>query len=363
MPAERVRSVDVRAFSIPTESPESDGTLAWDKTTIVVARVDAGGAEGIGYSYTHACAAELIRDLLGPRLVGRDPCDIPGAWAAMTASVRNLGAGGIAATAISALDVALWDVKCRLLEVPLLALLGAGRDSVPVYGSGGFTSYSDARLRDQLGGWVQAGMRAVKMKVGRDPAHDQARVRTARVAIGAGAELFVDANGAYEQKQALALAGAFRELGVSWFEEPVPSRELGRMRFIRERMPPGMELAGGEYSYSPSDAHALLDAQAVDVLQADATRCLGISGFMAIASICAAHAVPLSSHCAPALHAQLGCALPAVRHLEWFHDHVRIESMLFEGAPALVDGRIASDRSRPGLGLELKREDAEHFAA
>jgi L-alanine-DL-glutamate epimerase-like enolase superfamily enzyme len=264
--------------------------------------------------------------------------------------------------AISAVDAALWDVKARLLDLPLVTLLGAARDAVPVYGSGGFTSYSIAQLQAQLGGWVQAGIPRVKMKIGRRPADDLARVRAAREAIGPGAELFVDANGAYDRKQALACAEAFAGCGVSWFEEPVSSDDLEGLRLLRDRAPAGMAIAAGEYGYDLWYFRRMLEAGAVDVLQADATRCAGITGFLRAAALCAARSLPLSAHTAPALHLHVCCAAPAVRHLEYFHDHMRIEQLLFDGAQAPVAGELCPDLSRPGLGLELKRRDAERWA-
>jgi L-alanine-DL-glutamate epimerase-like enolase superfamily enzyme len=281
----------------------------------------------------------------------------------MVQAIRNLGRPGIAAMAISAVDVALWDARARLLGLSVATLLGAARDRVAVYGSGGFTSYDDARLRAQLGGWAAAGFRRVKMKVGTRPDDDPARVASARDAIGPDVALFVDANGAYTRKQALALAARFAACDVRWFEEPVSSDDLGGLRLLRDRAPPGMDIAAGEYGYDPFYFRRMLEAGAVDVLQADATRCGGLTGFVTVHALCEAQGLPLSAHCAPALHAALGCALPRVCHLEYFHDHQRIEAMLFDGAPVPVDGMLAPDRCRPGLGLELKVADAARFAA
>ncbi|HWV58238.1 MAG TPA: enolase C-terminal domain-like protein [Longimicrobiales bacterium] len=359
MPA--IERVDVSAYTIPTDAPESDGTLRWDSTTLVLVEASADGVTGIGYSYAHEAAAVVVERLLAHVVTGMGTLSIPGAWSAMVRAVRNAGRPGIAATAISAVDVALWDLKARLLELPLCDLLGRARDAVPVYGSGGFTSYDAARLRAQLEGWVGSGITRVKMKVGRDPVADVERVRVARDAIGSSAELYVDANGAYDRKQALALAGEFREYGVTWFEEPVSSDDLDGLRLIRDRAPAGMEIAAGEYGYDPSYFGRMLEAGAVDVLQADATRCLGITGFMDVAALCRAFHVPLSSHTAPSLHLHVGVATDVVRHLEYFHDHARIEQMLFDGAVVPEHGEFRPDLSRPGLGLELRRTDAERF--
>jgi L-alanine-DL-glutamate epimerase-like enolase superfamily enzyme len=279
----------------------------------------------------------------------------------MVQVIRNLGRPGIASMAISAVDNALWDLKAKLLDVPLVKLLGAGRASVPIYGSGGFTSYPLARLQEQLGGWVARGIARVKMKIGTHPADDLERVRAARQAIGPHAELFVDANGAYSRKQALAFAEKFAELGVAWFEEPVSSDDLEGLRLLRDRAPAGMDIAAGEYGYDLCYFRRMLEAGAVDVLQADATRCGGITGLLQVASLCQARSLPLSAHCAPALHMHPGCALLPMRHLEYFHAHARIEGLLFDGAVAPVNGELRPDLSRPGLGMELKHRDAARF--
>lgn len=265
--------------------------------------------------------------------------------------------------AISAVDVALWDLKAHLLNLPLVTLLGAVRDSVSIYGSGGFTSYSDEQLRNQFGGWVEQGISRVKMKIGRDANADLHRVAVARDTIGPSAELFVDANGAYSRKQALAQAEKFADSGVSWFEEPVSSDDLEGLRLLRDRAPAGIDIAAGEYGYDSWYFRRMLDAGAVDVLQADATRCGGITGFRQAAALCEAHHVPLSAHTAPTIHMHLGCAAIPLRHLEYFHDHVRIEKMFFDGVSMPIAGELSPNLRRPGMGIEFRQIDAHRFAA
>jgi L-alanine-DL-glutamate epimerase-like enolase superfamily enzyme len=358
-----IDAVDVSAFVIPTDAPESDGTLEWDRTTLIVVEIGAGGVRGLGYTYSSVTAAGVVREHLAKLALGADVFTIAAINARMLEAIRNLGRQGIVATAISAVDTALWDAKARILRVPLAALLGMARPAVAAYGSGGFTSYTIDRLREQLRGWAEQGMKRVKMKVGRDAAADITRVHAARSAVGDGVQLFVDANGAYSRKQALALAERFHADGVRWFEEPVSSDDLDGLRLIRDRAPAGMDVAAGEYGYDPFYFRRMLDAGAVDVLQADATRCGGVSGFLAAHALCDARGLPLSAHCAPALHAHLGCALPRVRHVEYFHDHQRIERLLFDGATAPREGLLAPDLGRAGLGLDFKRADAARFAA
>lgn len=356
-----IEAVTVSVYRVPTATPESDGTLAWDSTTLVFVEVHAAGLCGVGYSYADEATATLIHERFAKILVGRDALATAARWCDMRVDVRNIGGTGVAAMAISATDNALWDWKAKFMGVPLVTLLGAARDSIPVYGSGGFTSYTDRQLQEQLSGWASEGLRAVKMKVGREPNRDFARVSAARRAIGDGVELFVDANGAYTRKQALSLAQGFADSKVTWFEEPVSSDDLEGLRLLRDRAPAGMDISAGEYGYGPDYFRRMLEAQAVDTLQADATRCCGLTGFMSAAALCEAFNVPLSSHCAPTLHLAATCSARAAIHLEYFFDHVRIEQMLFEGVRKPVDGVLTADLSRPGIGIELKKEDAECY--
>ena len=358
-----ITHIDVSAFTIPTDFPESDGTYDWDSTTLVLVQSHAGGEIGLGYTYADNSTAELIRSKLATVVKGRDAFDVSGCWNAMVRSIRNLGRPGISSMAISAVDTSLWDLKAKLLNLPLVRLFGQVHDGVAIYGSGGFTSYNNKQLAEQLSGWTAQGISRVKMKIGRNASADVERVWIARDAVGSDTELFVDANGAYSRKQALRQAELFARSNVSWFEEPVSSDDLEGLRLIRDRAPAGMDIAAGEYGYDSWYFRRMLDAGSVDVLQADATRCAGFTGFLQAAALCEANHLPLSAHCAPSLHVHVGCAATPLRHLEYFHDHVRIENMLFDGIPQPKNGRLYPDLSRPGIGLELKRTEAQRFAA
>jgi L-alanine-DL-glutamate epimerase-like enolase superfamily enzyme len=360
-PEAKITNLSVSAYKIPTDFPESDGTLEWNSTTIVIATAEAGGETGLGYTYADAGAARLIHDLLAGAAKGRDAFDSSGNWSAMLAAIRNQGPSGVASMAVAAVDSALRDLKARILELPLVDLIGSHKPGFPVYGSGGFTSYDDARLCRQLAGWAERGITRVKMKIGRDPERDVERVRAARCAIGGGVELFVDANGAYSRKQALSFAEKFAGLGVTWLEEPVSSDDLEGLRLMRDRAPSQMDIAAGEYGYDLFYFRRMLDAGAVDVLQADASRCGGVSGFLRAAALCEARPIPLSAHCCPALHLHLCCAARAAIHMEYFHDHVRIEQMLFDGVQTPDKGILSPDLTRPGMGLELKKAEAAKY--
>ena len=359
-----VREVTAGVYVIPTDAPEADGTLAWDKTTMVLASARAGGAQGIGWTYAAAAAQSVIAEVLAGAVVGRSALDVPGAAEAMARAVRNIGRPGVAATAISAVDIALWDLKARLLGCSLAQLLGQARDSVPVYGSGGFTSYDEGQTREQLTGWVEKDhIPRVKIKIGESwgarPHRDLERVALAREIIGPGTELYVDANGGYTVGQAIRMAAELAGDGVTWFEEPVSSQDLAGLAAVRRQAMP--DVAAGEYSWSLADSARLIAAGAVDCLQLDVTRCGGITEFLRGSALAAAHNLQVSGHCAPNLHARVGVAVPNLRHVEYFHDHQRIERMLFDGALSPEGGDLAPDPDQPGLGLALRSADAERY--
>jgi L-alanine-DL-glutamate epimerase-like enolase superfamily enzyme len=359
-----IEDLDVSVYTVPTDYPESDGTAEWDRTTMVLVEAHAGDEVGLGWTYGDAACATVIHSTLAGVVQGRGALAPTAAWLAMGKACRNLGRSGVASMAIAAVDTALWDLKARLLGLPLVTVLDAVHESVPIYGSGGFTSYPDARLAEQLSGWAAQGITRVKMKIGRDPERDLERVRVAREAIGPDLELFVDANGAFSRKQALWFARAFAEdFNVRWFEEPVSSDDLAGLRLIRDRAPEGMEIAAGEYGYMLNYFERMLDAGAVDCLQADVTRCEGITGFLRVAALCEARSLQLSAHCGPSIHAHPCCAVVPLRDLEYFHDHVRIERMFFAGVLDPEGGTLRPDLSRPGNGLEFKRADAAPYAA
>ncbi len=360
-----VEGVETHVFTVPTDLPGGDGTAAWESTTMVAVEVVAAdGVRGLGYTYGSPAAAEVVSRHLVPVVLGSDPDHAGATWRRMVDTVRNEGLPGVAATAISAVDVAMWDLKARQHRQPLWLHLGAHRRAVAIYGSGGLTAMTCEQVKEQLAGWVAAGIPRVKMKIahdwGADPDGDLERVAAVRSAIG-DAELFVDANGGYTAKEALRVAASLPGLGVTWFEEPVSSDRLDELRAIRQAT--SLDIAAGEYGYTPWYFDRMLREEAVDVLQADITRCLGVTGFLQASTLAWAAGVPFSAHCAPALHAHVGCAAPDIAHIEYFHDHARLEQMLLSGVPTPQGDRLAPDPGVPGLGLTLRPEAEQYRVA
>jgi L-alanine-DL-glutamate epimerase-like enolase superfamily enzyme len=359
-----VESIEARAYTVPTDRPEADGTLAWESTTMVLVEVRASGVTGTGWTYGPPACAQIIADQLAPVVLGASPLDVVGVFETMVRVVRNAGRPGAVGYAISAVDVALWDLKARLLGLPLHGLLGAVHDRVPVYGSGGFTTYSPSQLREQLTGWtIRQRIPRVKIKIGEawgtNLGGDVSRMRDARTAIGPDAALYVDANGAFTTKQAIQLMRAAAELDVRWFEEPVSSDDLPGLRQVRDTVT--ADVAAGEYGYDLGYFARMCAAGAVDCVQADVTRCGGITEWLRVAAVTAAHQLRVSGHCAPHMHAHVAAATPNLRHLEWFHDHVRIEGLFFDGTLDPTGGTLRLDSRALGTGLTLRRDVAGRY--
>ncbi|MEV1329414.1 enolase C-terminal domain-like protein [Micromonospora costi] len=354
--------VSAEAYRVPTDAPEGDGTLTWSGTTLVLVRAEADGVTGIGWTYGPAAVVPVVTDLLAPVVADLDPDDVPAIWEAMRRRLRNAGRPGVAGLALSAADCAAWDLKARRHDVPLARLLGTARHRVPVYGSGGFTTYDAERQHRQLAGWVhEQGIPRVKIKIGEssgaEVARDLDRMSAARRTIGGDAELYVDANGGYQRKQAVRVAHAAADLDVRWYEEPVSSDDLVGLGLVRDHVRP--DVAAGEYGFDLVYFHRM--APYVDCLQIDVTRCGGISEFLRAAAVAAAAGLEVSAHCAPHQHLAVAAATPNLRHVEWFHDHVRIESMLFDGTAPATGGAVQVPLDAPGNGVTFRPDRAAEY--
>jgi L-alanine-DL-glutamate epimerase-like enolase superfamily enzyme len=351
-----ITGVTAEVYRFPTAEPEADGTLQWDATTAVTVTLTAGGETGLGWTYSSAAASTVVHDHLAAAVESRGAYGIEAGWSAMHRACRNLGTRGLVAQAMSAVDIAWWDLKARLLGVPLAALLGRCRADVPVYGSGGFTTLTDRQLEEQVEWWAAAGCAAMKIKIGESwGAHidrDLTRVKRLRELAGDAVELMVDANGGYTRGQARRVGAELDQLGVVWFEEPVSSDDTAGLADVRAAV--RCDVAAGEYAADGYDVRALLPV--VDCLQLDATRCGGYTGWLRGAALAQAHNLQVSAHCAPSVHAAVAASVPNLRHVEWFADHARLEPLLVDGAPEVRDGALHPNADRPGHGMRLSEQ-------
>jgi L-alanine-DL-glutamate epimerase-like enolase superfamily enzyme len=360
-----VSRLSAEVYKVPTDRPEADGTLAWDSTVMVLARASVGPVEGIGWTYAAGAAKSVVDDHLAPVIEGRDALDTTRLHESMVRACRNLGRAGLVSCAISAVDIAMWDLKARLFGTTVTNLIGRARDDAPVYGSGGFTTYDDATTTAQLHGWVaKQEIPRVKIKIaeswGTCPERDVHRVELTREVVGRDVDVYVDANGGYSQKQAVRMGHRLSDhYGVTWFEEPVSSDDLDGLREVRDQC--RADVAAGEYGYTPHYFARMIAAGAVDCIQADVTRCGGYTGWLTVARLAAAHNLQISGHCAPNLHLPVAVGVPNLRHLEYFHDHVRIETLLFDGTRPPVRGALVPAVDAMGIGLTLREADADPY--
>ncbi len=358
-----INDLDVTTYTVPTPGPESDGTLTWDATSAIVVQVGAAGTTGTGWTYSSPAAAAVISHHIRDVVIGRHPDDIAGVWSAMQRACRNFGGRGLVMQALSAVDIALWDLKARLYDRSLADLFGRVNTAVPVYGSGGFTNLDHDSLREQIDQWQAAGCTAMKIKIGQDwgsdTDRDLARIDDLRRLAGDEVDLMVDANGAYTPAQARRMGCHLDALGVTWFEEPVSSDDIDSLNLLRHIL--RCDVAAGEYIADSYDARRL--APVVDCLQLDVTRCGGYTGWLAAAAIAAGHNLQVSAHCAPALHLPVAAAIAHLRHIEYFIDHTRVDAQLFDGVPTAVDGRLRADDSASGHGMTVAARASDYRAA
>lgn len=353
-----ISRITTRSYRFPTPEPEADGTLRWDATTAVTVTLHAGGHTGVGWTYSSPAAGAVIDEQLAGVVKDRGAFDIAAGWSEMHRACRNLGTRGLIMQALSAVDVAWWDLKARILGISLTALLGRCPTEVPIYGSGGFTTLTDEQLAGEVEWWQSVGCTAMKIKIGEDWGcdidRDLARVQQLRDLAGPQVQLMVDANGGYTIGQARRVGAVLDQLGVTWFEEPVSSDDTTGLATVRAAVT--CDVAAGEYAADLYDVRALLPV--VDCLQLDATRCGGYTGWLRSAALAQAHNLDVSAHCAPSLHAPVAAAVPNLRHVEWFAGHARLEPLLLDGVPQVRDGALHVD-DVPGHGMRVSDRAAQ----
>jgi L-alanine-DL-glutamate epimerase-like enolase superfamily enzyme len=353
-----IAAIRVHLVSAPVEGGFADATRKVESLGFVIVRViTAGGQEGVGITYHEVggeATAELIRRNIAPRLTGRDPLATEVIWQELFHYLRGVGRKGLTYCALSAVDIALWDLKGKILGLPVYKLLGGNRTHVPVYASGGWTSYSDDELVAEASGMVARGFTALKLKVGfnggADLRCDVERVRKVRDAVGPQIRLMVDANNSFDAARAVQLANRIREYDIFFFEEPVLADDIpGLARFKRGTDIP---LATGEHEYTKFGVRDLLLSEAVDVLQVDATRVGGYTELLKCAALAQAWNVKLAPHAMELVHLHFAAAASDALFLERLLIFEGITEKVFPNAPVPVGGMIEVP-DLPGLGLAL----------
>jgi L-alanine-DL-glutamate epimerase-like enolase superfamily enzyme len=311
------------------------------------------GLEGLGVGQPGA--RELIERTLKELLVGQDPLCHEKLWDDMFWRVRGFGRKGLAFCAISAVDIALWDLKGKAFGVPLYRLLGPYTDSVPIYGSGGWTHFTEAELVAEQLGYVERGIPRVKMKVAKDfgqaEAEDLRRLAAVRRAVGDGVEVYVDANNGYYAKQAIRLARRFEEYNVGWFEEPVLADDVAGLAAVARAI--DLPVATGEHEYTKYGFRELIAQGGADIVQPDVGRVGGVTEWLKVAHLAHAFNLPVAPHAVQLVHLHLACATPNLKVVEYLGVAEEVDRVWYTEFPAPKDGRWSPSPDRHGLGLAL----------
>ena len=341
-----ILQVDLVPKAVRTDAIQSFAT----QETPMVRIHTSDGIVGTGYSYTigtgGSSVVALLRDHLAPRLLGRDPLDIEAIWKSLFFATHATAVGAITSLALSAIDTALWDVKCLAASRPLWKEAGGAQASVPVYSTeGGWLHVEPQALVDDALSVRAQGFGGAKIKVGRPHvSEDIARLTAVRDAVGPGFEIMVDANQAFTVGEAIRRARQYEPLDLAWFEEPLPAEDLGG--HIRLAASTSLPIAVGESIYHPSHFREYLQRDACAIVQADVARIGGITPWLKVAHLAETFNVPICPHFLMELHVSLCAAVPNAAWVEWIPqlDDITTSRLTIEG------GR-AKPPSEPGLGI------------
>jgi L-alanine-DL-glutamate epimerase-like enolase superfamily enzyme len=278
--------------------------------------------------------------------------------------VRGYGRKGVAFCALSAVDIGLWDLKAKALGLPLYRLLGPYTDAVPIYGSGGWTNYTEDELVAEMTGYVEQGIKRVKMKVGKDfgrsEREDIQRLAAVRKAVGDDVAIYIDANNGYYPKQAIYMAKEFEQFQVGWFEEPVLADDIPGLAEIRRATT--IPVATGEHEYTKYGFRALIAGGGVDIVQPDVGRVGGVTEWMKVAHLAHSFNLPVAPHAVQLVHLHLTCATPNLKVVEYLGNSHEGDKIWYTEFPEHKDGMWSPYPDRPGLGLELDPHAVEKWA-
>ncbi|MFN8542440.1 MAG: mandelate racemase/muconate lactonizing enzyme family protein [Thermomicrobiales bacterium] len=362
----KITGITTTALHIPEIATAQDATMfrpASGQTIVFVEIATDTGLVGLGMSEALG-VRQVIATTLTPLLLGRDPLEHERLWEEMFWAVRSYGRKGLALCALSALDIALWDLKGKFFDAPLYKLLGPYTDTVPVYGSGGWTHLSEADLIREQAAFVEAGTPRVKMKVakdfGRAGDEDVRRVAAVRKALGDDVTIYLDANGGYHAKQATVLARRFEQYNIAWYEEPVHADDIAGLAEVRRDSP--IPVATGEHEYTKFGFKELLTQGAVDIVQPDVARVGGITEWLKIAHLAHAFNLPVAPHAVSLVHLHLACCTPNLAVVEILGVQQQADRTWFTEIPEPVGGMWSPFPDRPGLGLALDPHAVARYA-
>ena len=361
----KITDIKFESYMWPRHTPITNGlyTYTHSGVNIVTVETDAG-ISGLGLcsgiSDSPEVASAIIENIKIP-LIGKGPFDTEKHWHSMW-KPKLVGRRGITTRVIGGIDIALWDLKGRILEQPIYKLLGGFTDKIPAYIAGGY--YEEGKglkeLADEMRENVDLGADAVKMKIGGVSINeDVKRVKAVRDAIGPDIKLMVDANNAYRHYQAIEIAKKMEEFDIFWFEEPVEPDDYEGSKLVTQAT--SIPVAAGENEYTRYGFRDMINSRCVDILQPDALVLGGITEYMKVAALAQSNDMDLAPHGAQELHIHLVCAVSNGLILEFYRDSVDpMWGKCFTETIKLKDGYVSVPQS-PGLGVELNTKELEKF--
>ncbi len=359
-----IHNPEVFIFQDATMFPSLSGAKGWDELFVHVSTdegIDGFAPGGRGASVDSIRA--VIEKGLKEALINEDPFDIEYLWNRMFWLVRGYGRKGVAFCAISAVDIALWDLKAKALGLPLYKLLGPYTNSVPIYGSGGWTNLSEKELVEEQLSYVERGIPRIKMKVGKDfgnaEEEDIRRLAVVRKAVGDDVEIYIDANNGYYAKQAIRMAQQFEEYDVKWFEEPVLADDIDGLAMVSKSI--NIPVATGEHEYTKFGFKELISRGGADIVQPDVGRIGGVTEWMKVAHLAHSYNLPVAPHAAQLVHLHLACATPNLKVVEYLGILEVGDKFFYTDFPEPENGMWSPYPDRPGLGLELNTEVVKKY--
>ncbi|WP_088286821.1 mandelate racemase/muconate lactonizing enzyme family protein [Ideonella sp. A 288] len=357
-----ITQVELLHVDLPPPVPRSDAIQSFVTQETPFVRITCDdGSQGIGYSYTIGTGGSsvmaLLRDHLAPRLIGRDPALIEQLWRELMFHTHATTVGAITSLALAAIDTALWDWRCRRDGQPLWVAAGGAKPRIPVYTTeGGWLHLpTDTLVRETVAAQA-AGFLGAKLKVGKPHvSEDVARLKAVRQAVGDGFELMVDANQCFTLSEALRRAPRYAELGIAWFEEPLPADDItGHARLAAASEVP---IAVGESLYSTTQFAAYVQQGAASILQVDVARIGGITPWLKVAHLAEAFNLAVCPHFLMELHVSLCAAVPSAAWVE----HIPQLDAVADSRLAIVDGHAVAPDT-PGLGIQWRWDEIQRRA-
>lgn len=360
MTEHKIVNVTVDLVSAPVKAGCADATRKVETVGFTIVKVTTdSGLVGFGITY-HEVGGEatkvLIEKSIAPRLIGKDPFNTEEFWNDLFQYMRGVGRKGLTFCAISAVDIALWDLKGKILGVPLNKLFGSSsKERVQVYASGGWTSYDDDQLVQEAKDFVAEGYKMIKIKVGASGGiyHDLRRVKKVRDAVGENIEIMLDANNCWDCATAVRFANMVKEYNIMFLEEPVFADDIPGLR--RFKMGTDMPLATGEHEYTRYGARDLLLAEAADIIQMDTARAGGFTEMLKIAGMTQAWNVKFAPHCMEYINLHLLSAVPNAMFAEKLFLFDDLWKNIIVNLPKTENGYIEVPKG-PGLGMELNED-------